>query len=251
MEGRSGTLKHLIKGLALLALSAVWQLPASMPASADDTSRPVNDNIVLSSTNPSLAIKIDESLSFLGRHPIRIRDVAAGERIVFADTDGTKVRRLFILQFEGFLPGIDGYYRYDLSASPVVAGYPFRSNGFAFNLAASLENEPGGEAADTGRFLVAQGLEAPRDWAMWRSLTVTDVARRNELILFYVEDAADHGLTLAEIYEPGTFRATPAWIRLQAEMEQRANAAFQLTTIGADGKPEESEWQSVPNRFQR
>jgi hypothetical protein len=31
--------------------------------------------------------------------------VAAGERHVFVDTDGSRVQRLLLLQFEGFLDG--------------------------------------------------------------------------------------------------------------------------------------------------
>ena len=48
------------------------------------------------------------------------------ERLVFADTNDGKVKRMLILQFEGFLPHVEGgQYRYDFTGRPVVADILF------------------------------------------------------------------------------------------------------------------------------
>lgn len=208
--------------------------------------RRIVENTVVSEHDPALAIRVDPELAYLGRHAIRIRDVAAGERIVFVEHSAGDVKRMLILQYEGFLPGIDEQYRYNLSNSPVVAGYPFRSNAFAFDLAISRRQNPGGESVDTARFLEAKGLTFPNIWMMWRSLTVTDPARRNELIIFYVEAPENEQLTIADIYDPATDRSTKFWRGFTSGLERRANAAFQLAVPAVGVALSDLEWQTVP-----
>ena len=172
------------------------------------------------------------------------RDVAAGERFVFVDAEEESVKRLFLVQFEAFLEGVDDYFRYDLSKSPTVAGYPFRSNGFAFDVTESRRRDPGSESSLTAEFLEANGYAVPAEWMMWRSLTVTDLERKSEIILFYVEDVASTGLTLTDLYEND--RDTEAWRSIQAELKERASTAFSLTTLDDSGCPEPSGWSSIP-----
>lgn len=208
--------------------------------------RRIVENTVVSENSPALAIRVAPELVYLGRHAIRIRDVAAGERIVFAEHSAGDVKRMLILQYEGFLPGIDEQYRYNLSNSPVVAGYPFRSNAYAFDMTVSRRENPGGEAADTARFLEAKGLTFPNIWMMWRSLTVTDAARRNELIIFYVEAPENPELAIADIYDPVTDRSTDFWRRYTPGLEQRANASFQLATPTGGTTLSGLDWQTIP-----
>lgn len=208
--------------------------------------RTVDGNVVISRHAPSLAIRVDDSIHYAGRHPIRIRDAAAGERLVFVDHAQGKVNRMLILQFEGFLPGVEHSYQYDLSRSPIVAGYPFRSNPYAFNLDQSRANAPGAEPAATARFLERKGITPPKVWIMWRSLTVEPPERRDELIIFYVEDAGDHGVELSDIYDPETDRSTPFWRDFSVGLEQRANAAFELAKLAVDKGSIEAPWQSIP-----
>ncbi len=209
----------------------------------------VEGNIIISIANPSLAIEVEKSLTYLGRHPIRIRDVAAGERLVFADLQKSEVKRLFIVQLEGFLPGIDNEYRYNLTTSPVVAGYPFRSNAYAFDFAKSIIDSPGLESAATGRFLSENGIATPKQLMMWRSLTVVSEDKRKEIIIFYMEDLSAYNMSLKDIYDPITGKNTAAWTALQPALEQRANASYRLAQLDEKGKPLETSWQRVPLRL--
>ncbi len=215
-----------------------------------DESRPgnrfVKDGVLISLERPALAIDPADDFTFVGRHRFTIRDVAAGERFVFVEASGETVKRLFLVQFEAFLPGTDNYYRYDLGRSPIVAGYPFRSNGFAFDLSEARATDPGDEAATTATFLEDRGYVLPDQWMMWRSLTVTDPARKSEVILFYVENVAAAGLMLDDLYANGT--DTEVWTELQVALERRANQSFVLTALGADNEPIDGGWTSIPNR---
>ncbi len=218
-------------------------------AGSEGIERYVQDGVLVSLEEPSLAMRVDEAFEYLGRHPIRIGDVAAGERFVFIDEDSGAGHRFLIVQIEGFLPGVDNYYRYDLSSSPVVVGYPFRSNGFAFDMKQEISANPTKEVASTHKFLRSKGYSAPDLWMMWRSLTVTDEAKKNEIIIFYIEDADSAGLTLADLYQNGS--STRRWIAIQQELEVRANSSFQLAEIDERGQPIASSWSSIPNSFRR
>ena len=212
---------------------------------ADETERNILDGVLISTKEPALGIEVVRPFAFLGRHPVVVGEVGAGERFVFVDADNEVVRRLLIVQFEGFLPGVDDFFRYDLSGKPVVAKYAFRSNGYAFDMAESVSRNPAGEAAATNTFLESKGYEVPRYWMMWRSLTIADEAKKKEVIIFYVEDAESIGLTLADLYRDDS--PTDAWLNIQRELEVRANGSFRLAEIDKTGRIDASTWSSIPS----
>lgn len=228
-----------ITGLLVTCVAAV--------ANADEITRYVDGNVLISSGDPSLAIEVAESFDYVGKHGIRIANTGAGERFVFVEAEDERIRRLCIVQFEGFLPGVEDEFRYDLSQSPVVANYPFRSNGYAFDLAESVAANPGSESAATSEFLSKAGYQLPEQWMMWRSLTVPDEARRKEMIIFYVEDVVSSGRSLSALYENDS--ATQAWIDIQKDLEVRANRSLKLTNLDESGLPQSDNWAAIPNRF--
>lgn len=214
---------------------------------ASDMNQFMTDGVLISREDPSLAIDVADEFEFVGRHPFTIRDVAAGERFVFVQAEDHQVQKLLMVQFEGFLPGIDNFYRYDLSTMPVVANYPFRSNGYAFNIVEDMIANPKSESAATYPFLESKGYSVPNELMMWRSLTVADDARSKEMIIFYIEDVKSAGLTLADLYVDDA--ETDVWIKIQKDLEFRANDAFRITELDDSSRPVQSEWSSIPNRF--
>jgi hypothetical protein len=154
-----------------------------------------------------------------------------------------------MIQFEGFLPGVDEFYRYNLAGKPVVANYPFRSNGYAFNIVESINANPKSESAATYPFLESQGFSVPDELMMWRSLTVADKARNKEMIIFYIEDVKSTGLTIADFYVDDF--ETELWVNIQKDLEIRANDAFQLTELDDSSNPIHSGWSSIPNQFMK
>lgn len=214
---------------------------------SNDMDQFMTDGILISRGDPSLAIDVADEFEFVGRHPFTIRKVAAGERFVFVQAEDRQIRKILMVQFEGFLPGVDDLYRYDLSGKPVVANYPFRSNGYAFNIVESIAANPKSESAATYPFLESKGYSVPDELMMWRSLTVVDEARRKEMIIFYIEDIQSTGLTLADFYIDDA--ETEPWINIQEDLETRANDAFRITTLDESGQPLQSGWSSIPNQF--
>ena len=215
----------------------------------NDMNQFMTDGVLISREDPSLAIDVADEFKFVGRHPFTIRDVAAGERFVFVQAEDHQVKKLLMIQFEGFLPGVDDFYRYDLSGKPVVANYPFRSNGYAFNIVEAIIANPKSESAATYPFLESKGYSVPDELMMWRSLTVADEARKKEMIVFYIEDVKSVGFALADFYVDDS--ETDVWINIQKELEIRANDAFRITELDDSSRPVQSEWSSIPNLFMK
>jgi len=180
-------MRHRLMGIAALLLAA-----CSAAASPDPR---VEGQTIVSERLPRIRVRVAPEIRYLGEHPIRIRDVAAGKRYVFAETAKEKtVVRMVITQFEGFLPGIDDIYRYRFDGAPVMGGLPFRQNGFASSTRAELAENPGSEVEATMRFLDEKGLSVPDGLAIHRFVTIGDDTRRNEMILFYMEPLAALGI---------------------------------------------------------
>ena len=230
----------------IVYLSTITIVNASEP---NNMNQFMAGGVLISREEPSLAIDVADEFEFVGHHPFRIRDVAAGERFVFIQAEDHQVQKLLIVQFEGFLPGVDNFYRYDLAGMPVVANYPFRSNGYAFNIVESIAANPKSESAATYPFLESKGFSIPDELMMWRSLTVADEARNKEMLIFYLEDIKSTGLTLADFYVDDS--ETDVWINIQKDLEIRANDTFQLTELDDSSNPIQSGWSSIPNHFMK
>ena len=235
-----------VSSILIMGLSTTTITKAAEPKNMNQF---MTDGVLISREEPSLAIDVADDFEFVGRHPFTIRDVAAGERFVFVQAEAQQIQRLLMIQFEGFLPGVDEFYRYDLSGKPVVANYPFRSNGYAFNIVEDMTTNPKSESAATYPFLESKGFSVPDELMMWRSLTVADDARNKEMIIFYIEDVKSAGLTLADLYVDDA--ETDVWIKIQKDLEFRANDAFRITELDDSSRPVQSGWSSIPNQFMK
>jgi hypothetical protein len=222
--------------LLFFSLIVIW----TNPSQAQE--RFVKDNMLVSDADPRLAIRFESPFEYVGVHDFDIRGIAGGTRHVFVDADGAYVRRMFILQLEGFYPNNPGVYRYDLSDSPVVAGYPWRSNGWAFDLAAFRIDDPGNESSITAGFLEGLGYELPELVLMWRSLTVVNETRTHEAILFLLEAGEPLGLRMQDLFDGD--EDTPRWKAIQGRMEQDFYDLVSLSVLADDGTPT-GEWKKI------
>lgn len=220
---------------AFVFLSAVFSVSLFLPArgvgaegGSSQPHRTVVGQVLVSDALPALRIEVSKPLGYLGAHDFRIGDVAAGTRYVFAEVKERTVRKLVIAQFEGFLPQSTEIYRYRFDTATPIAGLRFRENAFAFsNKEAALE-QPNGEAAGTVHFLEQHGLSVPDEWLVWRSLTLGSETRKNELILFYMEPAADFHARVAELGEE-----VPE--KLAGGIAARAKKAYAIEASAAGG----------------
>jgi hypothetical protein len=162
-------------------------------------SRRVENNVLISDSLPQIKIKVDPAIQYLGSFPFKIKDIAAGERYVFAEAEGKKIKRAVIAQFEGFLPESSEIYRYSFANAISIGTHKFNHNTFAFTNADAAKENPEGEAPLTASFLKKKGFEIPEAWIVSRFLTLGDESRKYEMILFYQEDAVSTGHTFEEL----------------------------------------------------
>ncbi len=108
----------IIASVALLAPAAATE-PA-LPAAPE---RGIVDGVFVSAAMPALRIRIDERFRYLGRdrfvlkgvaHVDRHHWVAVRERPPPEGGQMKEVEAMIVLQFEGFLDGVDDHYRYSI-----------------------------------------------------------------------------------------------------------------------------------------
>jgi hypothetical protein len=188
---------------------------------------------------PAVRLPIPGGFRFLGGLVFDLGEKARVDRRLLARVEGDRVEALLVLQFEGFLPGVEGRYAFSIPPADQLAGSNYRfspepvglggqrwvHNTWAFDNAAAARENPGYESDRTIRFLADQGLELPSQLIMSRFVRAVGEDARRELILFYMEPLALHGHTVADFPDGGP--PSEAYDRLSAEVTERSLAVFQ------------------------
>lgn len=197
-----------------LAAAAILTLVSCMGKDADveaPSPRRLEGGALISSANPKASITPSPEFDYAGRFSIVLKDTAHAERYHWVVAEDGKVRKLLIVQFEGFLDGVDGRYEfvvpssdlagsnYKFSEAPVVlGGVGFIHNTWAFDHAAEARANPGMEAAATLAMLHEKGYEVEDALIMSRFVQAFGEDGRHEMIIFYLEPLSADGKTLAE-----------------------------------------------------
>ena len=145
------------------------------------------------------------------------------------DTDGRRVRRLLLLQFEGYRDGVEGSYQYRITNPVLLGGETYNQNVYLFSSRGDLA--PEGMA--TRAFLERHDLDWPDQQMMSRFVRTVNLARRRELIIFYDESMDDAGYTLVQIGDDGGIR--PPYRAVAESLTARSLRAF--TILPPDGIP--------------
>jgi uncharacterized protein (TIGR02246 family) len=190
--------------------------------------RSVNKNAIVSLENPPLRIDVDEQLQNVGILNFPLKKVAQVERYVYASHDESKiVKRLFIAQFESFLPGIDGSYKFQVINPTRLGNFDYQTDIGFYNYAERIAENPGAEAEYTKTLLDKNNLKADDDFLVARYARITNDEKRSELILFYLENLKDSGFTRAELEPDG--KRTPQAEKIFRDFAARALKSFKVT----------------------
>lgn len=163
--------------------------------------RVVKGNVLISDEFPKIEITVDKEFDYIGSFDFEIiassdeysldmqgKPVAAGERFVFASTDENQsVNKLFIVQFEGFLPENDLIFNYDFSNAEYIGKNKYRHNTWFYDSKIALQENPNGEGAKTRDFLQGKGLLLEYQFMMSRFVGLASKDRKREIIIFYHE----------------------------------------------------------------
>ncbi len=161
----------------------------------------VKDNVITSNELPKVEIKVDKVFDFAGKFDFEItansneyseeiqgKVIASGERYVFVSTDKEHdVSKLFIIQFEGFLPENDLIYNYKFDNADFIGENKYRHNTWYYDTKESIKENPKGEWAKTISFLKAKDFHLEDHVMMSRYVGLASEDRKNEIIIFYHE----------------------------------------------------------------
>lgn len=190
--------------------------------------RSVNKNKIVSLANPAIRIEVDDELQTIGILNFVLKNVAQVERYVYATHDGNKrIRRLFIAQFEAFLPDAKGAYTFQVANPTRLGNFDYQTDVGVYNFAERIVANPGAEPEVTKALFDRNGLKVDDDYLVARYARITDaVDKRHELILFYFENLRDLGFTRAQLESGG--KPTPEAEKLFREFAMRAARSFRV-----------------------
>lgn len=190
--------------------------------------RVVSGDTLTSDRLPAVALRVGKGLKYVGAFPFTIRDVAAGERHVWVDADRRKrVKRLFVLQFEGFNEGSGQKYNYTPRNVTRLGAHDYNANGFFYSDVEYGRERPGNEAELTRRFLEAKGYTLDAEQLLYRFYrSLPEDGHRSEFLIFHIEPMADLGLALADV---SGNQDSEREKRLLAAARERALKAFTIT----------------------
>lgn len=224
-----------MNGPRLAAALAVVVSRAAEAAQGASPERTVSGRTLVSLEAPAVRIEVADGFRYVGGQRFVLYDVADAEQHLFVDADsGGLVRRLYWLQFEGYLPGSDSRYRYEgetVSLGPLA---------FVGNVAArstTAEPRPGSDGARARELLRGHGYRLPPDMLWQRLVHLIDDSRGRELMIIYMEDLAPSAVTSADLAAGG--KAAEMWPALSRHLMARVRAGLQLSWLLLDPEARE------------
>jgi hypothetical protein len=170
---------------------------------------------------PAVKIEFDKGFKYVGGHDFILYEVARAEQHFFVDADKEgRIKRMYWVQFEGYLPTNTHAYRYKVNKTANIGGLEFIADASARN----IKGNPGRPDSDGSRaraFLEGKGYRMASDDVMSQRLVhLVDEAKRNELMIIYMEDLSGKGLTAADLAAGG--RAADQWDEISKGLLDRA-----------------------------
>jgi len=186
-----------MKKIFLFAFTlAAWSLmsgisPGQSPGAArSDQPRLVKGQVLTSTNLPSIRIRFDKRFKYVGSQKFILYDRAQVEQVFFVDADNEKrVERMYMIQFEGYLPNVDATYNYAVEKTIDLGGQTYIINTETIpNVQAALNQDPRSDSAHAGAFLAGKGFRFSESVMYQRFVRLVDQTKRNEFILVYIEE---------------------------------------------------------------
>ena len=175
-------------GSSLLSGLSFAQVPAT---TGSDQTRSVKGQVLTSTSLPSIRIRFDKRFKYVGSQKFILYDRAQVEQVFFVYADGEKhIKRMYMIQFEGYLPNVDATYNYAVEKTIDLAGQTYIINTETIpNVQAALSQDPRSDSAHAGAFLTGKGYRFSESVMYQRFVRLVDQTKRNEFILVYIEES--------------------------------------------------------------
>ncbi|CAN5750058.1 hypothetical protein BH20ACI4_BH20ACI4_17330 [soil metagenome] len=156
--------------------------------SFSQTKREVKNRILTSEDAPKIRLKFDKKFKFAGSQKFVLYERAEAEQFFFIEAEDKKIKRLYMLQFENFLPGIEGTYNYDEPQTVKIGGLDFFANAETIpNVEQALKAVPDSDIAKAAEFLKSKGFTLMNSLLYQRFVRVVSDDKRREFIMLYIE----------------------------------------------------------------
>ena len=182
----------------LLVYALATSLLLSSPVPGQSTAKTQSNQVrgvkrqVLTSTSlPPIRIKFDKAFKYVGSQSFILYGRAQVEQYFFVNADNQRrIKRMYMMQFEGYLPNINATYDYLVTNTVNLGGqtYIINTEGIP-NVPAALKQNPQSDVTRAASFLESKRYRISESIMFRRFVRLVDDAKRNEFILLYVEDA--------------------------------------------------------------
>jgi hypothetical protein len=211
-------LKAILIGLLLCGFLAAQTKPPE---------RKVDQNVITSRRDPEMRIRLPKPVQYVGADRWVLYGIADCELHAFVEADEQKqVRRLYWVQFEGYIPEKPELkHKYDSPRHAKIGGMDFYVDTWV--RANDAEIEPGSDREHIETLIRAKGYKMPAGMMYVRLVHLLDEQKRKELMIIYGEDPASTGLTAAELQLGG--KAHDRWPMIDKGLIERAEKKVFLT----------------------
>ena len=216
----------MLVALASLALTSI--LVCAQPDNAAKP-RTVRGQVLTSPAMPAVSMKFDKAFKYAGTQSFVLYNVANAEQHFFVDADKQgRIRRLYWVQFEGYLPNNTHSYRYQATKTVNIGGLDFIADAYARNRKAN-PSRPDSDGSRAQAFLESKGYHIGDELLSQRLVHLIDEAKRDELMVIYLEDLSTFGLTAADLAAGG--KAAAKWGDISQELLDRAVKSMQISKL--------------------
>jgi len=185
-----------------------------------EAQRVIEGNRIISTELPKAVLEVASGMVYAGTQRFELYGVANAEQHFFVELDGTRVKRLLWIQYEGYHASNTNTYNYR-DETITHSGRSWHRRVSTTHIPGT-ETRPESDGARARAFFKAKGWTIGPEVMLERLVWLLDSPARNELMIIYMEDLADQGLTAANLSEGG-----PARDRLPALTE-----AFHRRAVG-------------------
>jgi hypothetical protein len=209
-------------------LACVVLIPRTPTSSGQaKVNRAVKDQVLTSSAMPVVRLEFDRAFKYAGSQAFVLYEVANAEQHFFVDADSqNRISRLYWIQFEGYLPTNTHSYNYKVNKMVKFGGLDFIADAYARKIKAG-EGRPDSDANRARAFLESKGYQMASDEVLMQRLVyMVDEAKRNELMIIYLEDLRPSGLTAADLEPEG--RGADRWLEISAGLLERAQKGMKV-----------------------
>jgi hypothetical protein len=203
----------------LLLAVALALAPHALPAQ-----RRVDGNRIVSDALPAATLEVARGMEYAGTQTFELYGVATAEQHFFVERDGTRIKRLLWVQYEGYHPSNALTYKYR-DSTVTHSGRSWHRRIGAVK-APDTEARPESDGARMRAYLRSKGWTMGPELIMERLVWILDSPARNELMLIYMEDLGDQGLTAADVNAGG--KARDRWPAIAEAFHARALAVFSV-----------------------